>query len=155
MQSPTLEKRFWGKFLVGRPADCWEWTGKKCNWGYGSLWAGDGKLIGAHRLSYILHKGDIPDGMVVQHDCDNPACVNPRHLTLGTHKTNSDDKMRKGRWKPGGSRGEGIANSRLKEADVIQIRAANGTLREIAEQFDVCEGAIWNIRSGRTWAHVS
>lgn len=152
----TAEERFWPKVERGSPGDCWEWTAKKSKEGYGSIWDGSvRKLVLSHRLSFELHKGEIPEGMVVQHDCDNPGCVNPDHLTLGTHKTNADDKMSKGRWKPTGLRGEQIANARLTESQVRQIKRMTGTHDAVAAKFGVCAATIWNIRTGRTWRHVS
>jgi hypothetical protein len=154
MLNETVTRRFWAKVLVDAPDRCWNWIGKKCGAGYGGLWGGE-KQLGAHRVSFLLHKGEIPNGMVVQHDCDNPSCVNPAHLTLGTHKTNSDDKIVKGRWKPSGTCGEQINNARLTEGDVRLIRTRGGTLAAVATEFGVSQGTIWNIRTGRTWRHVS
>ena len=78
---------------------CWEWTGGKTRAGYGVFWymKQKGNSILAHRLSYTVFKGDIPKGMQVLHSCDNPSCVNPKHLRVGTHSDNMEDKVaRKG-----------------------------------------------------------
>ncbi len=89
------EARFWSK--VDKSGDCWIWTGSINRYGgYGQFW--DGKRShNAHRYAYILVHNIIPPGLVVMHACDNPAYVNPAHLSLGTYKDNTMDMMRKGR----------------------------------------------------------
>ena len=91
------EERFWKR--VSKPDDpdkCWQWTGGKSSLGYGDMMI-EGKRIGAHRFSYQLHHGPIPEGMWICHHCDNPKCINPDHLFIGTHQDNSNDKIKKGR----------------------------------------------------------
>lgn len=84
-------------------AGCWEWVGAKLVRGYGHL-SHEGKYLLAHRVSYELHNGPIPDGLLVLHSCDNPACVRPDHLWVGTPKQNTEDMHKKGRGATGSKR---------------------------------------------------
>ena len=86
--------RFWAN--VQKTNGCWEWTGGKHAPGYGRLFVAT-KEMRAHRFSWLIHNGRIPDGLFVCHKCDNPNCVNPEHLFLGTHQDNMDDMVAKGR----------------------------------------------------------
>lgn len=81
---------------VNKTDTCWIWMGAKNPQGYGSFYTGS-RSVGAHRFSWELEKGEIPDGMFVCHMCDNPACVNPAHLWLGTHQQNMEDMKNKDR----------------------------------------------------------
>jgi hypothetical protein len=93
----VLLERFWSKVGKGSAASCWEWTGARIPQGYGSLGTRERSQIGAHRISWSIHNGPIPPGMFVLHRCDNPPCVNPAHLFLGTQLDNMRDKLQKGR----------------------------------------------------------
>lgn len=98
---PPLTERFWGKVNkergFGPNGDCWEWTGHRMKFGYGVI-RSDGKVHKAHRISYSINIAPIPDDLMVCHHCDNPACVRPDHLFVGTHQDNMDDRMAKGRY---------------------------------------------------------
>ena len=89
------EERFWA--AVDTTGDCWLWTAGRNRLGYGFLMV-NGKTTSAHRFSYMLHHGEIHDGLHVMHACDNPPCVNPKHLSLGTMKDNIADSIAKGRY---------------------------------------------------------
>lgn len=93
-QSIPLETRFWQR--VEKTDGCWRWTGPLHAFGYGLIWRG-GNNVGAHRISWEIHVGPIPDGLFVLHRCDNPPCVRPDHLFLGTQADNIHDMVAKGR----------------------------------------------------------
>lgn len=88
--------KFWERIEVLGEEDCWEWTRAKHRFGYGMMRVNT-VLHTAHRLAYMDYMGQIPDGLVVRHKCDNPACCNPHHLELGTQKDNLDDATKRGR----------------------------------------------------------
>lgn len=87
--------RFFGQFLISD--GCWEWQGSRYGFGYGRLYLGDGTRVKAHRFSYELFNGSVPRNLCVLHYCDNPICVRPDHLFLGTLSDNTQDMVSKGR----------------------------------------------------------
>lgn len=92
--SKTEQDRFVSKFTVGD--NCWEWQDSKCDFGYG-FFGIKGKIFRAHRVSFLIFRGEIPNGLCVLHKCDNPKCVRPSHLFLGTRSDNVMDMIKKGR----------------------------------------------------------
>ena len=150
-----LPERFWPK--VDMSGDCWLWQARRDKDGYGDIRLGGkhGGHVRAHRVSWELHNGCIPDGLIVCHKCDNPPCVNPAHLFLGTHKDNSIDRTRKGRGRD--SRGEKQGGAKLTANDVIDIRslrAFGAEGRALARAFGVSEASIAFICQRKTWRHV-
>ena len=117
----------------------------------------NGKTKYAHRIAYELHKGEIPDNMCVCHSCDNPACINPSHLFLGTQRENVADCISKGRSNT--PKGENHHKAKLTESDVHQIKhllaEANLTLKQIANTFGVKLETISNIKTGKSWKHIT
>jgi len=152
-----MNKRTFLKRVDKKTNGCWEWTGFKWGGGYGGLKIMY-KNVYAHRYSWELHNNEkIPEGMCVMHICDNPPCVNPEHLKLGTQKDNVYDCIAKGRFsEPPYGRGEKSGLSKLKEAQVKAIRALGGTMSqaEIADLFDTTQSNVSRILSKDTWNHV-
>lgn len=129
-------KRFWDK--VDKADECWLWTAGKNSDGYG-VFKLDGKSVGSHVVSYVLANGDVPNGIEVCHTCDNPPCVHPDHLWLGTRKDNAQDSALKGR----NSHGEKHHTSKLSDVQVQQILKDNRPLSDIANDYGVTIQAVW------------
>jgi hypothetical protein len=111
----TLLERLLDKIIVNQVTDCWEWQAGKNNLGYGMI-RDEKRMRTAHRVSYEEHNQTvIPHNLVVMHHCDNPKCVNPLHLSLGTRKDNTRDMLQKGRGKPWG--GVGMTGKRQPRTD--------------------------------------
>jgi hypothetical protein len=114
---PTVDERFWSKVQKSEdPAACWLWVGTRYPNGYGQFWTGQHK-IGAHRFSYELAHGPITERLWVCHSCDNPPCVNPAHLSLGSQLENMQDKVRKGRAATGERNGKHTHPERIQRGD--------------------------------------
>lgn len=128
--------------------DCWLWQGAKLPDGYGHF-GFDRKRYRTHRAAYEVAFGPVPEGMLVCHKCDQPACCNPQHLFAGTNKDNSDDKLRKGRQR----RGE-ANRAKLTEDQIREIRASNESMRQMAKRFGVSASHVSKIRRKVKWAHV-
>lgn len=112
----TPAQRFWAKVDKRSEAECWPWMATKNGVGYGKFTLGVNNKVLAHRYSYEAANGPIPDGVLVCHKCDNPQCVNPAHLFLGTHKDNMEDAVRKGRQ----ARGARLPQTKLTDAQVLE-----------------------------------
>ena len=134
---------------------CWIWQGPRQNLGYGRVYF-NGKQVYAHRYaaydSGLLPSMDSP--LVVCHSCDNPSCVNPEHLFVGTQRQNMIDKIQKGRSNQ--ATGERVANAKITAADAIAIYNHPETnWSELARSYQVTPQTVYNIRKGRTWFHVT
>lgn len=145
--------RFWEK--VDKSGECWLWIGAKSSpWLYGNLLISGRKYRLAHRISWELTYGSIPDGLCVLHHCDNPSCVRPSHLWLGTQLDNSKDCIAKGRDR----RGEQHPMAKLTEGQVIEIYRVHMdeglSHRALASRFGVSPSCINDVLTGKNWAHV-
>ena len=149
--------RFWSKVQKAEGEACWLWTAAvHSGTGYGMFSVSRSIADGAHRVAWRLTNGEIPDGQWVLHRCDNPRCVRPDHLFLGTHDDNMADMVSKGRGTTA-NRGEGSARARLTEEDVREIRRLSATgfgLSELGKRFGVPSTTISAIVHRYTWKHV-
>lgn len=174
-QKRPAADRFWGH--VDKTDACWNWTAslsKGGGAGYGVFSDDALRYVRAHRFSWELHYGAIPDGLFVLHKCDNRRCVNPEHLFLGTQLDNMRDRSAKGRAPKGETRkhiptgdehwtrrkpylvprGSRNGQSKLSDAQVGEIRKSVRSARELSRTFGVCESTIRKTRSGelhRAW----
>jgi hypothetical protein len=145
-----IKKRFFER--IKKTPYCWNWVGYVNRLGYGELWNGRHDM--AHRISWKIHHGEIPQGKFVCHLCDNPKCVNPKHLWIGDTKANTTDRTTKGR----GVKGEQHPLHKLTTKEVKEIRnvdiSKRGTMMKIAKQFNVSHTLIRNILKGKAWPHA-
>lgn len=137
------EERFWRYVDVRSAGECWTWNGHRDKDGYGTLRVGRTQMR-AHRFSYELHNGPIPDGELVRHACDNPPCCNPSHLGLGDHVDNMRDRVASGHY----ATGEAHPMARLTDAQAAEVRVAVGPYVEIAERFGISASQVGNIKRG-------
>lgn len=158
------KERIQSKVVINPETDCWEWQGAKKGSNklqqYGHLTVGsrtDGtrRSVSAHRYSYETYNGAIRDGLFVLHKCDNPCCVNPKHLFLGSHQDNVDDREAKGRNKPKQfGKHEKHPNAKLTWDNVNYIRANNlkrGDITRMSKIFNVGHKTISDICLFKTW----
>jgi hypothetical protein len=170
--SDDVRSRFWRRVdksggvpsHVPEIGECWRWTGKLNDAGYGRLSVHRGVRGGiwrAHRVSWTLHFGAIPDGLWVLHRCDNPACVRPHHLFTGTHLDNVRDCIGKGRFHDGHGyliRGERNPGAKVTERQAADIRArydaerTNENARLIAAQYGLSRSQVQRIAYGGAWS---
>jgi hypothetical protein len=144
-------ERFWSK--VEKTSTCWIWTAHRVAWGYGQFWY-DARLIHAHRAAWILTHGPIPDGQLVLHRCDNPPCVRPDHLFLGSNDCNMADAVTKGRMQRGTQRPSAKLNDNTVKAIRRQYAAGEASLSQLAHAHDVTVSLIHGIVQRRRWKHI-
>lgn len=152
---PVLISRFNAKWLKDEVSGCHIWTGAKLPKGYGFLkLPGQRRQIYAHRLAYLIHKGEIPDRMQVLHLCDVPSCVNAAHLFVGTSADNQRDMKAKNR----STHGSRNAQAKLTEAEVEEIHAlkAGGmSSADLGKRFGVHEQHVNRILRGARWERLT
>lgn len=146
--------RFWRKVSrTDNDDDCWLWTGSKDGGNYGVFFLQE-RNQKAHRASWLLHYGAIPDRTFVLHRCDNPSCVNPKHLFLGSHIDNMQDMARKGR----STKGERSATAKLTETQIEQVfklRKHGWLIKDIAIHLGVGKTCIQSLLAGTSWTHLN
>ena len=155
LHSDSVRERFWRYTYRRQDHQCWPWTGSRMvRGGYGQL-NDKGRLLKAHRLSWELHFGAIPDDLLIRHMCHNPKCCNPSHLLPGTLKDNHLDMQKANRmYVPEARRGEHNCQAVLTEDNVRFIRQSDMRGVDLAKRFNVTKFLISRIRSGKSWKHI-
>lgn len=138
---------------VERSSGCWLWTGGLSPKGYGRFNAGNKRVELAHRFSFRTHRGPIPEGLCVCHHCDNRKCVNPEHMFLGSQYENMQDMALKGRAPI--TKGEKCGKAKLTERQALEILRSKDVGPSLAQKYGVNVSTIYNIRSGKRWAHLT
>ena len=162
-KTAPLKDRFMEK--VRKTGTCWLWESTLTRGGYGRFYVGsEGKRFGrAHRVSWEIHRGPIPEGLCVLHKCDIPPCVRPEHLFLGDKKENMQDAARKGRLNAQKhpercARGESHGSAKLSNRDVLEIRGlpdSDYDRRTLAKKFRVSTISISRARNSSSWKHLN
>jgi len=137
-------------------ASCWKFLGWSSSRGYGQYTVA-GKKHNAHKASYLLFIGKIPDGIVVRHKCDNPSCVNPSHLELGTHQDNMNDRRDRQRGARGDRYNSGTAKLNPVAVAVMRHMYSRGLKSQSAlgRAYGVTQGAVWRVVHGKNWGYLS
>ena len=152
---PFPAARFWAKVRKKSPDECWEWQGKRRADGYGTLLR---RSVRAHRVAWELTNGPIPPALDVCHKCDNPGCVNPSHLFVGTAKDNLQDASAKGRLKGRRVlRGSSHGMAKLNEINVHEVRRLHmqgWSFTKIGAFFRISPATAHRAATGRSWRHL-
>jgi hypothetical protein len=151
-----LPEQFWPKVERRGPEDCWPWIASRRPTGYGQLRRANRNLK-AHRVSWELHRGPIPLGMVVMHTCDNPPCVNVAHLRLATQSANLADMRAKARGSGGRMPGSANPASKLTEEQVIALRseaAAGASFRALGRSYGLNKKTVAQIVRREIWRSI-
>lgn len=153
MYSTEVKWRFFYKYEIDPSTKCWNWVMSTRRAGYGQFRTGGigSKVECAHISSYKIHRGEVPEGLQVLHRCDNPKCVNPKHLFLGTALSNVKDCKAKNR----DAVGEKHGNSKLTESQVREIRSSSKTGRYLAVEYGVSFQTISEIKLRKKWKHIA
>lgn len=146
---PKLLERYNKKVVIGSPEKCWIWIGARVSkYGkstYGSFAITRDYKVTAHRLAWVLAFGEIPEALYVLHKCDNPPCVNPEHLFLGTINDNNQDRTKKGRTRTR------VTNNKLDAAGVEEVRQTIGRTKFLAAKYNCSTRTIRACRCGDTY----
>lgn len=157
LRHPSLPRLFRQRVIKGGEDECWPWDGMVKDSGHGRFQLRTGVNVSAARLAYYIHHGRWPGDLYVCHSCDNPGCVNPKHLWLGTTQENTADMVAKGRaLRP---IGELASRSKLTAEQVLDIRrrfvpGRKGNRAALVKEFGVSTTSLWAILRRRTWQHI-
>lgn len=155
-------QRFWEKVKTAGQDECWEWQGSRDQCGYAMFWLGN-RTLHATRAYFMLLGIDMTENVVVCHKCDNPNCVNPHHLFLGTNKDNVDDKIRKGRaahqkpkeYRSTYRRAFSVLNEDMvREIREIQRAGRKGDLTRYAKEHGISRRSVYHVTCENGWKHV-
>jgi hypothetical protein len=159
----NVKTRFMEKVSSTNPSQCWTWIAGKNLTGYGQFWYKN-KQVGAHRVSWILFRGPIPKGKYVLHSCDNPSCVNPFHLFIGTAQDNTLDMLKKGRGDPKANlpkdaKGENNGRARITREDARRVKnlwksGKFSTKTALAKHLGISRPTVVAIVLGKTWKNA-
>lgn len=153
--TPIQRERFWALVSVREADQCWEWQGALTDRGYGRWGYSKRGTIRAHRASFILTHGSIPDSLSILHSCDNRRCCNPGHLSVGTQTENLEQMRNRGRGvNPPDPTGEANPSAKLTLQQVREIRSSGETLKAQAERYGVAISTIHAARSGQNWSEI-
>jgi hypothetical protein len=168
IESSKILNRFWSKVERKGPNECWLWKAGRFKRGYGLFYL-HRKLQKAHRASFQIHHGEIPPGKCVCHTCDNPLCVNPAHLWIGSVAENNKDRSIKGRSATGDRsgarthihlvpRGERAAHAKVTASDVIEIRRRYNeggvSQKSLGDEFGITQSVVSKIILRENWRHI-
>lgn len=148
--SVPLSMRLYEGIDCSDPTACWIWTKKdRVKGGYGRIRGNDGRNQLAHRVSFEMAYGPVPDGLSVCHQCDRPPCINPGHLFAASHQDNIKDMMKKGRKNAAKGKAHGMA--KLSEQQVQEIRHSTLSSRELGRRFGVGHSHVLRIKNNQSW----
>lgn len=149
---------FDARYIPEPNSGCWLWTGAMFEEGYGhfsSKMCGCSWVEGAHRVSWQIHHGAIPEGLFVCHHCDTPICVNPDHLFLGTSGENTRDAVRKNRMnRPFGEESNSVKITSADVMEILRLHESGFNSVQIAAKFPINDQSVRNIIRGKTWGHL-
>jgi len=149
MDKDTIDRFFSKVDKTSNPNGCWDWLGLKHPFGYGRFCANK-QIYLAHRLSYIIAYGPITSSQCLLHKCDNPQCVNPEHLQIGTRRENARDRDKKNRT----TKGQQCYNTKFTDQEVFEIKNSGLSIRELAKKYNSNYQTIWSIKKNVNWKHI-